>query len=319
MLSVSVSSAVNDKSEVTRDNIDEIYRALGTYLLQNGVLPCPAPATALKSTASDYGDPTGTSGTCYDEDGVYEHNNFAYGMVPIQDLGLSSEFAEDGYGNKFGYLVYKEFTTSSTFGPASYTSGIDVENKTVSLLDSGELAVFAIISHGANKSGAFNANSATQNALSTDTSNSEKANYPTQTGAVQITSPTDTITFLESTLSPDTITLQAASSDTSTVFDDVIFFKSRNDLVRDFNAFHLIRCPAIPGDTSGNPDYHILYDTTYMEFDSGRYNQITVSTTDCPTDWTTTVTNPGRRCGAFGVWELPSAHDGVGIAIPCTE
>lgn len=316
MLSVSVSSSINNKAEVTQNHIDEIYNALGAYLLKNGALPCPAPITSLFSNDPDYGTAAATAGTCYDIDGVYEHHNFAYGMVPVKTLGLASDVSQDGYGNKFGYLVYKDFTNSDHFGDLIYSNGIDVKNKNISLLD-GDLAVFAIISYGANKSGAFNANSATQNELSSDIA--ETKNYPTKLGPAQITLASDMVIFAESTSSNDTITLQAASASDATIFDDVIFFKSRNELVRDFNALHLVRCPAISNVVS-DPNY-ITYDSgvTYMGFASGGYNQIIVSDTNCPNGYKTTVQKPARRCGTYGVWEVSSEHNGANIAIPCTD
>ncbi len=58
----------------------------------------------------------------------------------------------------------------------------------------------------------------------------------------------------------------------------------------------------------------------------GLYGQVTLSDTNCPAGWLTTVQKPGRRCGAFGKWEGGGVYDGAGgvvdpasIAIPCTQ
>lgn len=321
LLSISINAAVNDKTKKSKDNIDQIYKAMGAYLLKNNHLPCPAPITSVKSTAVLYGKASGTAGTCADEDGVYSHQNLVYGMVPIRDLEIPKQLAEDGFGNKFGYLVYKEFTDTALFGTASSNArGIDVKNNTTSLVASTELAMFAIISYGANKYGAFNANSATQNSASTLAA--EQANYPTSLDNSPVSPSPNTATF--STSTTNKITLNASSTTTSSVFDDIVFFKTRNDMVRDFDGFFLIKCPAVPASAGSNAVSYYNATPIYMSWTSGgSYGQIVLSDIECPTGWKTTVKYPGRRCGAFGQWEVGGAYDGTGdptsIAIPCTQ
>ncbi|MBU6339194.1 MAG: prepilin-type N-terminal cleavage/methylation domain-containing protein [Rickettsiales bacterium] len=330
LLSIATNSAINDKIKKTNDNIDKIYQAMGTYLLSSGHLPCPASITAIKSSDADYGN-QGNSGTCTNLSGVYNlklanggaTTNFVYGMVPIRDLGLPNEVAEDGFGSKLGYIVYRDYTSSNTFSSVSTSTGIQVKKNSTPLLDSSNLAMFAIISYGPNKSGAFAVDSATKNTEPSD--NDQKDNSPYNLNSA----PT---IYSDNSATATSIVLRASSSDTTTTFDDTIFFKSRDDMVKDFSAFSLIPCPAVAANSS-DANY-VRYGTSqYIAWSNGgRYGQNVVadnfsvgSNTPCPTGWLGTVKYPARKCGALGVWEASGGviYDGgidpSPIAIPCTQ
>lgn len=336
MLSVMINSSVVNKTAKTKERIDAIYKAMGTYLLKNKHLPCPAPITYLKTNA-DYGKAGGTTGTCYDQDGVYGYQNSAYGMVPVNDLGLTTDFAEDGFGSKFGYVVYKSFTNESGFAVdnASLSSsvGIYVKQQGNHLINNLELpndgsrnaAAFAIISYGANKFGSFGANSSTQNIASS--SDAEKYNYPTDFG---FSSPNYTAVFQDESPATSKIVLQASVNSSGGAFDDVLFYKSRNDIVRDFDALFLVKCPVVNYLNGTSDINYVKYGSNYISWSSGgRYGQNVVADNDstnidpnigdtpCPSGWTAKVKYPARKCGAFGVWE--AGGDNPSIVIPCAS
>lgn len=318
LLSIAVNSAANDKIKRSKENMDLIYKALGAYLLKNGALPCPAAITSVKSTNENYGK-AGTAGTCADQNGVYIDSTVsavAYGMVPIADLGLSSSVAEDGFGNKFGYFVDKNFTNKSYVGYTGNTvnyTGFDVLNNSRYLANSIDPAIFAIVSYGANKYGTFNANSASQN-TNTSPSLKENSNYPVNFVDVADPQP-NTATF---TLTINRVALYISeTSETSAVMDDIILYKTRNNLIRDFQAFSLIKCPIKSVETGTDVTYNSV--PMYWVI-GGEYGQIVLSDTNCPLGWLNTVQKPGRRCGAFGQWEVGGANpSSTGIAIPCTQ
>jgi prepilin-type N-terminal cleavage/methylation domain-containing protein len=54
---LSVSSSMTDERKIiiTKDRMDVIYKALGTFLLKNKRLPCPASLLEIKSTSTTYG------------------------------------------------------------------------------------------------------------------------------------------------------------------------------------------------------------------------------------------------------------------------
>jgi prepilin-type N-terminal cleavage/methylation domain-containing protein len=286
-LSSSITAINNTKIKSTRDRMDEIYKALGNYLLVNGKLPCPASILELKPS-STYGTSIGTAGTCSGT-GVYSSTtsgatNLVYGMVPVKTLGLSNDLAEDGFEDKIAYIVDKNFT-GANFGTAASTATMTINeipgSVTKTITDD---AIFALVSYGINKSGAFPINSATQIARSSDAS--------------------ETTNDLDSTTSPLFDKILISDAKNSDVFDDVVFYKTRNNLLLDFGALSLVPCQA--GVLSLNYGGAANY-----SFAQGSYNQLVVSTTQCPTGYRSTTNYPTRRCGAFGVW------DSVAIN-PCT-
>ena len=296
-LSIVTTTSNKVKVKTTNNNIDEIYKALKVYLLANKALPCPASITAVKSTNTNYGKILGTQGNC-SESGVYNsttNSNIVYGMVPVKDLGLSSDVAEDGFGSKFAYVVDKRLTLSGStgFGANSNNSGlIKVEEITsTGIVQNNTMeAIFLIISYGANKSGAFNANSSSQNSASTDA-------YEIVNGIV----PTDATTAtIGDNSAPYRIYSQVERSD---VFDDVILYKTRNMLVIEANAFDLIKCQS--GKTES------LYGNT-ITWPEGKYGQVVAALTECPAGYRATVKYPTKRCNAFGQWQ-------DGVVDPCTR
>lgn len=318
-LTVSVSKINSMKVEAAQKRIDTIYKALGVYLVANKALPCPASIIEVKTHSADYGKVVGAAGNCSGT-GVYKpaDTNLFYGMVPVQALGLEAEMAEDGFGSKFAYVVDERFTLagSSGFGANSNNSGlmtikeitsagteqITIQDSVVAPVTQG--AIFLIISYGANKSGAFNANSATQNARSSDAY--EMSND------LGILTPAFDATFIKSSKSGD-------------VFDDIVFYKTRNALVSDFNALDLIFCSS-GNANNGNPANNISYGADTMTWPTSTYGKVVsatgktsiVNNGNCPSGYTASVDKPTKKCGAYGIWEAgtinPCVQNGIGGA-----
>ncbi|MES2961144.1 MAG: prepilin-type N-terminal cleavage/methylation domain-containing protein [Pseudomonadota bacterium] len=284
-LTVFSGSANNTKITTTKTRIDEIYKALGGFLLVNGRLPCPASVIAIKSTDATYGVEGTAAGTCTAGGGVYASgsSNLVYGLVPVKTLGLPNEYAEDGFEGKIAYIVEKNFTASSTFKNATATATM-----TLTELPGGvsqvitDDAILALVSYGSNKAGAFNANGTVQNTRSSDSSEMEND-------------------LGSSNAYDKNLIFDAPDSD---VFDDIVFYKTRNSLVSDFDALSLVNCLA------GTLSLSYPGAATYSWPESS-YNQVISSTTACPAPYTTTVGYPTRRCGAFGIWES-------NVINPCT-
>lgn len=301
VLSIATSTTNSAKIKTTNNNIDEIYKALKVYLLANNRLPCPAPITAIKASSTTYGESAGIHGTC-SASGIYTsttETNIVYGMVPVKDLGLSIDMAEDGYGSKLAYIVDKRFTndysSATNFGSDNGSVIIKIYEVTSAEVGGSEVsqvntegAIFAIISYGANKSGAFGVNSATQNTASDD--GKETFNYAV---------PEDDTTAIIGNI----FYSRAGSSD---VFDDMVFYKTRNMMVTESNALNIIPCPALAGTSSG-----VSYDGTYMTWGEGKYGQVVTANSSCPSGYQETVAAPTKRCNAFGQWQS-------GVVDPCT-
>ena len=281
-LSVSVGSVHNAKIRTTNERIKEVYKALGNYLIINKRLPCPASLRKIKTVDSDYGVEISGGGSGCADPNIFQSTtnaNLFYGMVPVRALGLANEMAEDAFESKLVYIVDRRFTNlwetvpnfnNSTFSTSPYTAVMTINEKPSGITQAITAdAIMVIISHGANKYGAFNANASTQNGASTDSD--EQGNYVVNPG-----SPASQGTY-------DNIF--TASSSNSDIFDDIVFFKRRNDMVEDFNAMFLIPCQ----------DAGVLFGNV-----NAYYGQVVYATSSC--------SNPNedkrltKKCEAYGSW-----------------
>jgi len=311
-----LSGAVNNaKNKVTNDKINAIYQAFGAYLSAYKRLPCPASPLIARSNSASYGLEVDCS---YNEStnptssiGIWRsawNKNLWYGMVPTKTLKIPDDMAEDGFGTKFDYYVINGFTNAASFGgdndsnylgngsPRS-SSGVLNRVKLHERLGAsytmitGE-AILVIISHGANKNSGWIANSNTQNPTSTDASeifNSLRgATDSPELGSATIYSYNGTSDYSF-----------VINDRTSDVFDDVVLFKTRNQIVQDFNLFNLIKCPATTLSS--------VYGATNISLGEGSYQEVVEGTPACSSISSYSKGNSYHavRCGKFGVWEGP--------------
>ena len=232
-LTISVDNLKNDQTRLTKERMDKVYKILGNYIRVNKSLPCPASLTKVKSVDSDYG----TSGGCVTVSGVTViATNYILGAVPTRTLGLPSEYAEDGFGNKIIYFVDKRFTTAANLNAApdfNATNFSTMANNQLSaapsnlwLIQSNPAgsrqnvtpnAVLGMVSAGPNKLGAYNARSASANATSSD------ADEATNSNGVAATI--------------------ISSSPASNSFDDLVFYKTMKDIIADYpDIMYLVPC-----------------------------------------------------------------------------
>ncbi len=266
-LAITISSLNKAKKISTQNKINEIYNAVGKFLLENKRLPCPASLTLTKNN-SLYGVESGSGSGC-SGDGIYNLGNVFYGMVPTKTLNIALNMGEDDFGSKISYIIDQRFTTSfqnvitnktTGFGTtASYNAVLTINERPSEISRTiTQDAILIILSHGLNKSGAFNANSSSQNPRSTDAD--EKSN--------------DYNTF-------DNIFIY--NSQNSQIFDDIVLFKTRNQIVQDFDAFYLIACL----DSGFANQQHAYYDQN-------------IYGSDCP--GFTYKKIPEKYCDKFGNW-----------------
>lgn len=286
VLSASAVSIRNAKIKVTNDRIAAIYKALGSFAITNYRLPCPA-AMNIARDGAGYGVSVGAAGACSDA-GIYQanqQNDILYGMLPVASLGLPADLGEDGFGNKMIYIVNKNFTATdypSTTLSGFFSSYTETDiNITIGALQVASENIingnaFAIISLGSNGYGAFAANSTTQN-VSTSTDTYEAQNYLANINGAT-TPKTADFGVVTGFVTDVNIIYNNLSSE---VFDDIVFFKSRSQMVSDFNMMFLMPC-------AGDADYTTAY-----------YGQVSYRGTNCTTPAAVT---PSKRCGPFGLW-----------------
>ena len=282
-LAIATGYANSAKVQLTKDRMDIVYEALGNFLVLNNRLPCPASILEVKSTSSSYGDSIGSEGVCSGS-GVYSSTtniNLVYGMVPVRALGLENDQAEDAFKNKIAYIIDRRFTKATvvpdagndSFGTATPTSIITVREVAsgVTQIDTSD-AIFVLVSHGSNQSSAFGVNMSSQRARSSDSN--EMGND------------------LDGSDNFDAIII--AEDTDSDIFDDIILYKTRNDIVSDFKAFSAIPCPLSDS---------IQYGSSFHYWAQSNYGQISPSTLACESGYDVRAKYPTRKCEAFGLWE----------------
>ncbi len=278
-ISVSSSYVKNDKVKITQERMKVIYKAIGVYVLKNYALPCPASLVKTKDEAG-YGEQVGSIGTCYGSTpnhGVYSSNlrsSVVYGMVPIKELNLPVEMSQDGFGNKIVYVINQNHTIPEfpvPFSANGFSFKRNISNDEIQVLKMPqntltEGVVMALISFGANRFGAFGANSAQQNEASASVY--EQQNYLTNINIVPAPHNAD---FGVNSSYPTKITFTASNSDDAT-FDDIVFFKTRNDILFDFDATFLKPCDNNSTNTSGyNPAFY--GQVSYLPFECASPNE----------------------------------------------
>jgi type II secretory pathway pseudopilin PulG len=229
-------SIVKSKIGKTTDKMNKIYNALGLYLAVNKRLPCPASTQEKINISANFGkESRGSSGNC-GTTGIYNSidSNFAWGLVPVQDLELSSEYAVDDFGNFFSYVINKKFTgdylanpikDASSFGTASLSNGITIVEKQtdgVTEVVLTDKSILIILSHGPNGAGAFKLDG---------TANFSDALLYQDDAENIITSFGNNFNnkFLISSYGADK-------------FDDILLYKTRSDFITNFSLQSLVAC-----------------------------------------------------------------------------
>jgi len=316
---ISSSTVINSvRNKVTRDRMEIIYRMMGKFLADNKRLPCPASIIENKNNLN-YGSEIRDSSTleCLGT-GVYSSNqsgaeNLVYGMVPTKEFGISSDFAEDGFGNKFNYYVDKRFTANfitnitndlnlvvPSFGTAPYQDIFLIKNQVmIGEVPVNNDAIMVIVSNGVNGFGSFK-NNGTQNPLSQNTQQyfQEYSNiaYDFSSNGGVNTANFDRVFF--------------ASSDTNSSFDDLVYFKTRNDFVETFKLMSLIPCK---GNDILDPDFSNLGGKKSVYYGS----QIEA---DNPCPMPNESIRKIKKCDSYGRWVdvLGQCPSGSSPFLTCT-
>lgn len=256
-ISVSTVALNNAKVKVTKERMDAVYKAIGAYVAINHRLPCPASMKVTKSSAN-YGVEQGGGASCAASDGIYSSNTVStiyYGMLPVSTLGLADDMAEDGFGTRFSYVMLEKLAQKDSDDDSGATIGFGFSTDTgVSAIKIYQLpstnevddVAMAIISHGANKYGGFNAYSAMQN--STSGANAHEVYNAVASVTENVSPVADTANYGINSSFVGYVTLTASNADND-VFDDMVLFKRRIDIVRDFDLGFLLPC------TSGTTGY----------------------------------------------------------------
>ena len=257
VFSLATGSINSSKVALTNQKMKEIYKSMGTFLMINKRLPCPASLTRSKIDDVDYGkEERDDANNICGNNGIYTSSvsgfsNLIIGAVPIKSLNLGSEFAEDGYENKLNYVIDMRFTknfippTNGTLGDSFGTVGSGIalmsakENQVSGTALLSDKVMFILISYGPNGYGAFNSASGAQ---FTDANNLDADELENQ---IKSSTPNFDNNFIVNSYKSD-------------VFDDVVMYKTRSNFIQDFSASNLISCPKLTNANSF-PSINLYY------------------------------------------------------------
>ena len=289
-LTLSKTSITNNKTKITKERMDAVYRAITTFVAINKRLPCPAALTVVKGVAL-YGEEAATPGTCTGLFTSTNAPNLVYGMVPTAALGLSPDMAEDGFGTKISFVVDSRFTSradgSTHNGGFEGTKGTLAVDKAIDSLniitvqgpsgtDLTTYSVLALISHGNNKHKGFNATSTAQN--TTSGTADENSNGCDETyGSCGVAVAGYNANFI--------------AYSTTAGFDDIVLFKTKQQIVRDAG-LEFIAC------SKDEAEYDQGLPWRYT-FSNGANHEIKVYSSCGGTGGLERI---AKTCGQFGVW-----------------
>ncbi len=275
-ITISTTALKNAKVKNTKERLEIIQNAINVYVFINKRLPCPASSTLI-TTDVNYGVESGVAGTCSGTTSSdATANDIRYGAVPVKTLGLNYEFAGDGFGNKFSYIVSKELTQAFVAGSILGLEGRDISvidnitvKETVSNSNITTIAAYVILSHGANGYGAYNINGST---------------HVTGSGVNDEDDNEDIAAFND--------TFVVSSSDSN--FDDVLVYSLKEDILKGAFGVNATICNSITYDppTCGG--------VGVVTFPASRY--YTTSTQNCTTATCASGTAK-RTCSPNGQWE----------------
>lgn len=121
------------KKDVTLERLNVIEKTLVGWRAANTRIPCPADGS-LAFNNSNFGIEASSSTSCTTGTPAANFNsgNVAGGMIPARTLGLPDEYALDGWGRRFTYIVDKRATKASTVllanNPVTITYGSNTIN-----------------------------------------------------------------------------------------------------------------------------------------------------------------------------------------------
>ncbi len=118
----------DERLRITKARMDAVMDAVETYIRftqseANAHLPCPANG-ALAYNHASFGDGTGTDAgavncSAANESYAATSGDIVAGAVPVNQLGISPIYMEDGWNRKFLYVVDEKLTNDASYGTST--------------------------------------------------------------------------------------------------------------------------------------------------------------------------------------------------------
>ncbi|MDX1950045.1 MAG: type II secretion system protein [Rickettsiales bacterium] len=139
------------KTELTKERMKVILKAINDYADKFNSLPCPANGEQAFNHAS-FGVGSISVGACTNHNALADNTYF--GIVPVNTLNIYPSYALDGWGNRFSYAVKNTALVSG--GVTNVASQINLKNYGDSTTFNNVVVI--VISHGENGFGAWKGN-----------------------------------------------------------------------------------------------------------------------------------------------------------------
>ena len=154
---------------ITKEHIQDVREAMEQYISRVGFYPCPGPRIDMEANYPFAGNCMPRSMrdiSDMQKRGVFfiktnEGKAVIEGGVPYKRLSIPKGAVFDGWGNLYTYAVTGEATDTTGDGPNSAGGGIAIVNRDGKPdIDPPGSALWAVISHGPDGSGAYTGQSA---------------------------------------------------------------------------------------------------------------------------------------------------------------
>ncbi len=253
-LSVAVTSDYYIKKFETKAKMERLNEAMAGFLETNYRLPCPADGTLPTSDANFGLEGTPTATDCPLENFTYSSAPIIVeqGVIPIRTLQLPDDFMFDGWDRRFTYAVDIRYANNSTTnGSCSWTDGdtvdvcfIDAPGSLAAITIEDESggnrvtnAIYVILSHGENGHGAYTKNGSSTRINGFPVGNPYRTNSADELENAEFTvagvdTALDNVFVLKEYKKGDDLT----SGATRELFDDIVSFKTKDQIVKDAGA-----------------------------------------------------------------------------------
>lgn len=196
------------KLKDTKNKLAVIEQAINSYVMENNALPCPA-GIKFKNTNSNFGI---SSCTVNETNGIKLVQGKLIGTVPTKSLKIEAKYMQDGWGDRFVYVVVKDHANvDSDKNEIKHTiSSKNLINSTYE---------YAVISNGENKNGAIrDMDLATVNSSLTGVVTEEKKNiYSAMSSSTNVANSVFDISL---------------NNNETSNYDDLVLVQSRESIIQ---------------------------------------------------------------------------------------
>ncbi len=176
-----------EKRDTTLERMEFIMEAIEDYARLNGQLPCPAqPGSRLFDDSTNHLFGLGTSSdpaNCTAPNVVaMDSDNVIGGDVPVYTLQIPAEYINDGWNNRFTYVVEEDLVLDTNYTAGAGTISMEYHADIATIQTLGTDIAVVLISHGENGYGSFGGRGGTARSDSSDGSTCETENIPIAAG-----------------------------------------------------------------------------------------------------------------------------------------